>query len=374
MQPIDTAPITPPVFRFLTVNDLQAVSERQVQWVWEGFLPAGGIALLTSVWKSGKTTLLSVLLAKMRQGGALAGLAVRPGRAVVLSEESPDVWSERNAKLGLGDQIEFSCRPFQGLPTQELWLAYLDQLVEHHRRQPIDLVVIDPLSSFLPNRAENDAGSILQALLPLQRLTCHAICVLILHHPKKGNALTGQAARGSGALTGFVDVSIEMKFHGEPNEDDRRRELAAWSRYEKTPRRLLIELNATGTDYHALGDFVSDDFPKGWLILKGILMDVADKLTRADIMSRWPNDHLKVNKATVWRWLDRAVKEGLLKQSGQGRKYAPFQYWLACNEERWALNPRQANDMPYWDEREALHRINMLMRKTSAIMGMQGDE
>ncbi|MCE9534636.1 MAG: helicase RepA family protein, partial [Planctomycetes bacterium] len=341
MKRIDTAPTPPPVFRFLSMSELKAASAPQVEWVWDGFLPAGGIALLTSVWKSGKTTLLSVLLAKMRQGGMLAGLAVRAGRAVVLSEESPGVWSERNARLGFGDSVEFSYRPFHDRPTPELWLAYLDQLVERHRQQPFDLAVIDPLSSFLPNRAENDAGSMLQTLLPLQRLTSEGICVLILHHPKKGNPLKGQAARGSGALPGFVDVSIEMKFHGDPNADDRRRELAAWSRYEKTPRRLLIELNAAGTDYQSLGDFVPDDFSKGWLILKGILIDVADKLTRAEIMDRWPDDHEKVDKTTLWRWLDRAVAECLLKQSGLGRKNAPFLYWLACNEERWALNPRQ---------------------------------
>jgi len=370
MTRIDTVPSTPPEFRFLSIRDIQATTAPHVEWVWEGYLPAASIALLTSVWKSGKTTLLSVLLAKMQSGGTLAGLAVRPGRAVVLSEESPTLWGERNTKLSFGDNVEFSCRPFQDRPTPELWLAYLDQLLERHRQQPIDLLVIDPLTSFLPNRAENDAGSILQALLPLQRLTNQGISVLILHHPRKGTPLAGQAARGSGALTGLVDVAIEMKFHGDPAADDRRRQLAAWSRFDRTPRRLLIELNAEGTDYCSHGDFVPDDFPEGWLILKGILIDVADKLSRQEIMECWPDDYQTVDKVTLWRWLDRAVKEGLLKQSGLGRKYAPFVYWLQCNEERWALNPRQDTDMPFWDEREALTRINSIMRKSRAIRGV----
>ena len=77
-----------------------------------------------------------------------------------------------------------------------------------------------------------------------------------------------------------------------------------------------------------------------------------------------------MDNVTLWRWLDRAVKEGLLKQSGLGRKHTPFVYWLPCNEERWTFNPRQDSDMPYWDEREALKRINLMMRKSRAMRGV----
>jgi hypothetical protein len=34
--------------------------------------------------------------------------------------------------------------------------------------------------------------------------------VLLVHHPRKGKTLAGQAARGSGALPSFVDILIEM--------------------------------------------------------------------------------------------------------------------------------------------------------------------
>jgi hypothetical protein len=54
----------------------------QLSWLWHGYLAAGNITLLTSQWKSGKTTLLSVLLAKMAQGGVMAGLRVKPAKAL----------------------------------------------------------------------------------------------------------------------------------------------------------------------------------------------------------------------------------------------------------------------------------------------------
>ena len=46
----------------LWFSDLETVSRAGVTWLWHGYLAAGQVTLLTSQWKAGKTTLLSVLL------------------------------------------------------------------------------------------------------------------------------------------------------------------------------------------------------------------------------------------------------------------------------------------------------------------------
>jgi hypothetical protein len=51
----------------------------------------------------------------------------------------------------------------------------------------------------------------------------------------------GKAARGSGALSGYADIVIEMRAFPKAGPEDRRRRLWAWSRYPETPRRLVIE-------------------------------------------------------------------------------------------------------------------------------------
>src|SRR5262245_19223284 len=79
--------------------DLHAASSRETAWLWHGYIALRQITLLTSQWKSGKTTLLSVLLGRMKSGGDLAGSRVAPARAVIISEESPDQWLRRAAKL-----------------------------------------------------------------------------------------------------------------------------------------------------------------------------------------------------------------------------------------------------------------------------------
>src|SRR5439155_25840439 len=138
-----------------------------------------------SRWKAGKTTLLAALLARLGTGGDLAGSAVTAGRAVVVSEETPDLWRRRGEKLGFGPHLAFQCRPFRGKPTADQWQGLIDRLADLHARRGLALVVIDPLANVLPGADENSATVMLAALTPLQRLTAAGLAVVLLHHPRK---------------------------------------------------------------------------------------------------------------------------------------------------------------------------------------------
>jgi hypothetical protein len=98
----------------LSYGELKSPAEAGRDWLWQGHLLPGAVTLLTSLWKSGKTTLLSVLLSRLKTGGELAGLPVRAGRAVVVSGESPELWWERGRTLALDGHVQWLCRPYQG--------------------------------------------------------------------------------------------------------------------------------------------------------------------------------------------------------------------------------------------------------------------
>src|SRR6516225_6271456 len=87
--------------------DLKPSPEGQRDWLWQGYLLPGAVTLLTSLWKSGKSTLLSVLLSRLKTGGVLAGLPVRAGRAVVLSEEPRQLWWDRGLHLALDGHMQW---------------------------------------------------------------------------------------------------------------------------------------------------------------------------------------------------------------------------------------------------------------------------
>jgi hypothetical protein len=226
-----------------------------------------------------------------------------------------------------------------------------------HQQHGFDLVAIDPLAPFL--RGETQPRSIFEALLPLGTLTSLGMAGLALHHPAKGESRPGYAPRGSGALVGHVDVSIEMRHPG-GDPLTRRRRFFALSRYAETPRQLLLELNPEATDYLPVVDTHEDGFQANWEQLRMVLSDAPQKLTRLDILDEWPPDFDKPNAVTLSKWLNRAVERSLIAREGTGRKSDPFRFWLPEREEVWKQNflyehlerQRQQFNLPFQSLRE----------------------
>jgi hypothetical protein len=163
--------------------------------------------------------------------------------------------------------------------------------------------------------------------------------VLLLHHPRKGRVLDGQAGRGSGALGAFADVLVEMRPYAAPSSDDRRRVLNSYARHEETPRQLVIALKDDGTDYAAHGDVQQEQIRENWARVRAVLEDATRKLTRRQLRAAWPADDPKPADITLWRWLDRAVGQGLVRRDGSGRSHGAFRYWLPGKEEAWQQDP-----------------------------------
>jgi hypothetical protein len=272
-------------------------------------------------------------------GGRLAGLAVTPGKNVVVSEERLADWERRRQVLDFGSSTCFLCRPFLSKTSAAQWLSLVNELADLQRQDGVDLAVLDPLATFLPGQAESNAGLMLDALVPLRQLTDGRMAVLLLHHPRKGVAPEGQAARGTGSLTGFVDILVEMRWHGREESEGRRRVLQAWSRFDPSPPTRVIELTAEGTDYLDCGTIVQVEFHDGWDRLRLALEGASDKLTQQQLLQAWPPDDIPPSWTTLWRWLDRSVSSGLVLRQGAGRKDCPFRYWLPGQEDRWRQDP-----------------------------------
>jgi len=321
-----------PDFREQWLDDLRTAEGAGLSWLWHGYLAPGNITLLTSQWKSGKTTLVSVLLSRLKSSGTLCGLPLQAGKAAVVSEEDAGIWLQRSRKLDFGRHVCWFCRPFRGQPTVRGWLALIDCLSDLRRQHGIDLVVIDPLASFLPGRNENNASVMMSTLLPLQRLAAEGVSVLLLHHPRKKEAAEGQLARGSGALSGFVDILMEMHVYTRGEPADRRRRLQAFSRHADTPRHIVLELNAAGTDYLGRGDYDERSFGDSWQSLERIFAHARRKLTRRDLLDEWPDDSPKPTEMTLGRWLAHALEQAQIKRDGAGTKTKPYRYWIKERE------------------------------------------
>jgi len=194
---------------------------------WHGYLARGSLALLTSLWKAGKTTLLTGLLQRLGAGGEFLGQACVPARALVVSEEPRELWADRLRTMPIGPHARLLPRPFLTRPTSEEWRDLIEYSLKQRAADELDLFVVDTLASFLPGRSESDAGTLLEMLQPLQRLAAAGVAVFVLHHPRKKASDEGSSARGSGALLGFVDIILELHRVGQVQSDERRRGCSA---------------------------------------------------------------------------------------------------------------------------------------------------
>jgi hypothetical protein len=100
-----------------------------------------------------------------------------------------------------------------------------------------------------------------------------------------------------------ADILLEMRCYRRPTDNDRRR-LFALSRFDETPRELVIELTADGTDYAPRGRFAEEEFAAHWLVLESLFRQADRKLSRGDLLAGWPTEQ-RPDPSTLYRRMSR---------------------------------------------------------------------
>jgi hypothetical protein len=300
---------------------LQTLQE-QVPWIWEGLVAEETVTLLSAPEKTGKTTLLSLLLDRRREGGQLLGRTVRPGRTILCSEENDRLWALRQPPLNFGPQLEYH-RPLGGNPSPRRWRRYIDHLLGL-AEDSFDLLVIDTVTSFLP-AAQNNPRGLRKALNELRVVADQPAGILLLHQTYAART----RSRARGPLAAFADILIDM--HIPPGDRfTRRRHFHGVGRYPGTLQHVAAELNPEGTDYLLLPDDLPEAaLPPALETLRQLLRQSPTPLTRQEILARWPEDQPPPRADSLWRSLTRGCELGILVRTGAGNKAEAFRYGLA---------------------------------------------
>lgn len=309
----------------------------QRKWIWAGLIAPGFMTLFTSMWKSGKTTLIAHLLASRREGRPLLGRSVTAGASVVISEEPPPLWQERHAELNFGATDQFICRPFKTAPTAAEWAELMDDLHKRRRESPFDLLIVDPLAHCLPPGGELHAETLLNSLLGLRSLAQEGVAVLLVHHPRKATAEEGMRSRGSGVLPAFVDILIEMYPVQPDDPGDRRRRLRCFSRESSTPQTLAFERSTDGRTLQAIA--LPDDFSACWAELRKVFENARGPLSREEVRKDWPPELQRPTANLLWKWLARAQQHGKIVREGTGRRNDPYRYFMPEKMKQWMADP-----------------------------------
>jgi hypothetical protein len=296
---------------------------KSIPWIWEGVIPWGAITLLSAPEKIGKTTLLSLLLDRRRDGGQLLGRTVYPGKTVLCSEEDQRLWTLRQPPLDFGPRLVYH-NPCYDYPSRGKWKHFTDDLIdlffrdEEHDEDPFDLVVIDTAMSFLPLNDRNRKAQ-RWALGQLRRLTGLPTAFLILNQSRNMHR----------PLAAFADIVIKMETPRGLGLGDlgpgptRRRTFTGVGRYPDTLQLAKAELNPEGTDYVLLPDSPAPPSSPPLLdTIVTLLTASPTPLTHRELLERWP-DH-PPRKDSLYRALTHGLERGLLTVSGTGNKTDVF--------------------------------------------------
>lgn len=301
----------------------QVSEEAAVEWVWHGFIARGMSTDLYGLWKTGKSTLLGCLLREMAQGGELAGRPVARGLALVVSEEPAQKWARRCQELGLWEGAhDLIPRPFKKRATWEEWERFLDHLSALVRERGYSLVVLDALPNLWPVTDENDAGEVLRALRPLVGILEAGAGVLLVRHPRKSDGDEATAGRGSGAVSGFVDIIVEFRRYRPEDREDTRRVFSVYSREE--PFEVVAEFDgATYTDLGSKAEVRRQDRLEAILSL---LPPEPPGLTPEEVRQDWPEEP-RPGLTAIKGDLAHLLSAGQVARAGDGRKGSPFRFY-----------------------------------------------
>ena len=93
--------------------------------------------------------------------------------------------------------------------------------------------------------------------------------------------------------------------------------------------------------------------------LRTVLDDATDKMSRTEILKAWSSLWDRPSERSLHRWLERAVRQGLLCHSGTGRKSDPFRYWLPGKVEKWRDDPCYLEELPELEPLEPLEPLEL---------------
>lgn len=203
-----------------TVGDYVSLIPEKPPWVVEGYLYYGGVTLVAGAPKKGKSTLISDLLRARLNRAEFLNKPVAPGPVLYLTEEAGIAVAHKVRDLKTMSILDRSTALRAEVSRLKDVLALVTDWIGSRRDV---VVVLDTLAIWAGFDDENNASEVTKAIARIMALAANTnAAVIIVHHTRKGGGTDGEAIRGSSAIMGTVDVSVEMKGVRDSDEGTRR--------------------------------------------------------------------------------------------------------------------------------------------------------
>jgi hypothetical protein len=295
-----------------TLAQLRAVP--QPVWYWRGFIIPKGFTLFSAYPKVGKTTMIFHMLRSLMNEEGFLDRETRRVPILYISEEADTLLAARADYMGFLDEWPI------GWLTKEPGLTW-ERVITHMKRWVFlypegCIIFVDTLARFWNCESENDATQVDHALNPVLDVVRNSNAAFVgIHHNRKGGGGGGTAVRGSTALTGGVDIIMELTRIGQYDHSNVRR-LNCESRYSETPSALQLRLNN--------GVYEAEDMEAIELEPTIIAMlQTMEGITIADMagLNGTP-------ETTLRRIIVGMIQRGIVLREGTGTSRSPHRYSL----------------------------------------------
>ncbi|MCC6619207.1 MAG: AAA family ATPase [Chloroflexi bacterium] len=314
---------------YRTPLQIAASTSEHPDWLIRGYVALGAITELDGKIKSsGKTTLALEAVRSILDGQPFLGQPTMTTKVVYLTEQTPGPFREalgRAGLLGRGDELRVV---FRGDVAARPWSELIRDVVDDALRDGYGLLVVDTLGKLAQVKEENDAGEGGRVMAPLQDAAHAGLAVLVCRHERKGGGDVGESGRGSSAISGDVDVILQLR-RAEGNVPRSRRVIETLSRYTETPEKVVIELTDEGyvlrgeEEAVALNDAIR--FVSALLGREIEQKRIEGAAPSLDEMVR----ELELPRAAIQRALRELERRGDVTRSGEGKRGSPYRYSLA---------------------------------------------
>jgi hypothetical protein len=233
---------------FAPISQVLEGDAGETPWLVPGYVSLGALTLWSGWPKVGKSTLLFALMSALQEGTPFLGLPTKQSGVLLLTEERKGTLASKVERWNLNGSVHHLRRQ-QALGAS--WASIVNRATSHCHDNGLDLLVVDTFSEWARLANENEAGEVLAAIGALQEAAATGLAVQVSSHQRKSPGRFGEAVRGSNALTGAVDIIVELE-RSLSFRDSNMRVLRAVSRYDETPEDLVVALTEFG--YEVRGD------------------------------------------------------------------------------------------------------------------------
>jgi hypothetical protein len=191
-----------------TAPEVLATEHAEVDWLVEGLLAPGCWTEIVGAQKEGKSTFLYAMVKAMLHGASFVDLATTQTHALVVTEQVGKSLIATLKRAGLEGEPGLNILTI-GDTFGRHWPTMASEIIDLAVERHCKLVVFDTFWRLAATAAidENDSRAV-QLFEPLQKAKAAGLAVAFLRHGRKSGGAVNQAARGSSALTGEMDIVV----------------------------------------------------------------------------------------------------------------------------------------------------------------------